>query len=177
LLPAKNNLARDRTGLAFRLVQQVIGDPGNGIETSAIAWENEPVTMSADEALSLTSAGHESRSAQRDAENFLRDLLAEGPVPAKEGEQAARALGIATRTLKRARKTVGVIALKSGLDGGWTLQLPIEIKPGQGGQECQRAEPDTVGTVGPLRDAPVADESFDAGDPGPSPDFWIGQSR
>ena len=39
-----------------------------------------------------------------EAEEFLRDFLFGGPMLAKEGEDHARALGIAPRALKRARK-------------------------------------------------------------------------
>jgi hypothetical protein len=40
-------------------------------------------------------------------------------------DDIARALGIAPRTLKRARKKIGVIAVKSGMNGG-TLKKTME---------------------------------------------------
>jgi hypothetical protein len=75
----------------------------------------------------------EARAAGEEAEQFLRDLLAGGPVPAKEGEKQARELGMAGRTLRRARKKVGAIAEKGGLKEGWTWRLPTE-----GGQHFRR---------------------------------------
>src|ERR1700738_2594341 len=56
-----------------------------------------------DEALRATDTSGD-RSAATEAEEFLREKLSEGPVSAKEGEEHARALGIAPRTLARARK-------------------------------------------------------------------------
>jgi putative DNA primase/helicase len=59
------------------------------------------------------------------AEEFLRDLIGNGPVPAEEGEEKAEAAGITKRTLARARKKVGVIAKKDNVfQGRWTWRLP-----------------------------------------------------
>jgi hypothetical protein len=89
--------------------------------------------MSADQALAATDGGAESRRAGSEAEEFLREKLGNGPVPAKEGEEHARALGIAPMALKRARKKLGVIAEKAGLKEGWTWRLPSE-----GGQKSPK---------------------------------------
>jgi hypothetical protein len=71
-------------------------------------------------------------TALAEAQEFLRDRLSPGPVSARDGEADAHALGIARRTLIRARKKLGVVAEKSGLKGGWTWRLPA-------GEECQVA--------------------------------------
>jgi hypothetical protein len=65
-------------------------------------------------------------------------------VSAKEGEEHARALGIAPRTLKRARKKLGVIAEKIGLKEGWTWRLPPE-----GCQETPKGATKSNGTLRP----------------------------
>jgi hypothetical protein len=132
-LPVKNNLAPLGKGLAFRLVQRIVGYPGKEIVASCVAWELEPVSLSADEALRAMEDGGGDRKASREAEEFLQDKLSGGSVFAKEGEEHARALGIAPRTLRRARRKLGVIAEKDGLKGGWTWRLPPE-----GGQEISK---------------------------------------
>jgi putative DNA primase/helicase len=71
-------------------------------------------------------------------------LLASGPVPAKQGEADARALGIAPRTLMRARKKLNVIAEKGGMEAGWTWRLPTE--------ECQPPPKNATPESGILRE-------------------------
>ena len=123
-LHAKNNMAPKAQGLAYRLVQTMIGE-NESIVASYVLWENSPVVISADEALRANDGGGD-RKAAAEAEQFLREKLSHGVVPAKDGEEHARALGITPRTLDRARKKLGVIAEKSGLKEGWTWRLPDE---------------------------------------------------
>ena len=59
----------------------------------------------------------------QEAKDFLRDLLADGPVDAKEGEEAAAANGISAASLRRARKELGVMSAKAGFKGGWQWAL------------------------------------------------------
>jgi hypothetical protein len=133
LLQAKNNIAKKQQGLAYRLVQRLVGEEQE-ILASYIVWENEPVVMSADEALRATEDDGD-RKALAEAMEFLQDRLSSGAVvPAKEAEEHARALGITPRTLRRARKKLGVIPEKSGLKEGWTWRLPPE-----GGQGTPKA--------------------------------------
>jgi excisionase family DNA binding protein len=60
-----------------------------------------------------------------EAMDFLRRKLAKGPRPAKEIERQAEAAGISERTLKRARKELGVKATKSkeGFRSGWMWRI------------------------------------------------------
>jgi putative DNA primase/helicase len=140
-LHAKNNMAGKPQGLAYRLVQTIVGE-GDGIVASYIAWDPNPVVISADEALQAND-GTSDRKTANEAEEYLREALAHGPIPAKEGEEGARAQGIAPRTLKRARKKLGVIAEKGGLKEGWTWRLPSE--------ECQTTPKSANKNNGPLR--------------------------
>ena len=80
--------------------------------------------MTADQAI-VAAAKHakEGRCSLREAEKFLRELLANGPVEATEGEEAAEANGISERTLKRARANLGVKASKAGFKDGWIWTL------------------------------------------------------
>jgi hypothetical protein len=126
-LHVKNNLAAPPQGLAFRLGQRIVGDPDKSIIGSYVMWDSEPVTITANEALAADANGGD-RSASAEAEDFLRDKLSAGPVPAKEGEDDAHALGITRRTLMRARKKLGVVAEKSGLKEGWIWRLPEECQ-------------------------------------------------
>jgi putative DNA primase/helicase len=140
-LPVKNNLAPLGKGLAFRLEQRLVAD---GIVGSSVAWETETVTISADEALSATDAARDGVASPRaEAIEYLRDKLSAGPVLVKEVDEHARALGIAPRTLVRARKALGVRAVKDGFGGGWLLSLAD--------QDCQDGPKTATSVSGSLR--------------------------
>ena len=77
---AKNNLAIDSGGLAFRVEQRIVG---NDIVASAVMWEGERITQTADEILAAGREGKDTPE-RAEAEEFLRDTLAGGPRPATE---------------------------------------------------------------------------------------------
>jgi RecA-family ATPase len=181
LLHAKTNMGRKAQGLAYRLVQTIVGDPGQGIVASYVVWDSEPVALSADEALRASEDGGD-RSAAAEAEEFLRDLLRNGPATARDGEDHARALCISRRTLERARKKLGVIAEKAGLQEGWTWRLPPEDRQDRlktatknnGGLQPDLAvfgspapsEPPKAGLLSAPQSAPASDPWEDLGIPG-----------
>jgi hypothetical protein len=107
LLPVKNNIGQKPLGRAYRIATKEIG---NGITAAYVKWDDAPVDYSADQAIAANNAALKGGSALEDAKEFLRELLADGPVNAKEGDRAAKANGIAERTLYRARKDLGVTA-------------------------------------------------------------------
>jgi hypothetical protein len=78
----------------------------NGIVAPHVLWSDEPVDVTADQAIAA-----------------VRELLANGPVSAVDGDEAAKANGIKGRTLDRARKELGIKAEKGGFDGGWAWKL------------------------------------------------------
>jgi putative DNA primase/helicase len=108
-LHAKNNLAAPPQGLAFRLEQTIVAD---NIVASRVAWDGEPVIITANQALAAEAAGDDSRTARGDAEEFLRELLASGPVPQKEVKDAAEGAGLAWATVRRAKERLGVEAIR-----------------------------------------------------------------
>jgi hypothetical protein len=117
-LPAKNNLAEDRTGLAYRIVPGAGGAP-------RLAWEPDLITdIAADEALAGT--GGTKAKPREEAAAWLQARLANGPVDAKAVWAEAKALGFAEKTLKRAKQQLQVESYreKGRLDGQWFWQLP-----------------------------------------------------
>jgi hypothetical protein len=117
LLPLKNNLGKDTGGLAFS-VQSAALD--NGIETSRIEWERDAVTMTADEALSFDS-GQDKSGEREEARRFLLELLADGPMLATEAERQFQEAGFSEKTIRRAKKDLGVVSEKGKT--GWTWEL------------------------------------------------------
>jgi AAA domain len=122
-LHVKNNLAAPPQGLAFRLGQRIVGDPGKAIVASYVMWDLEPVSITANEALAAEASTSDQKSAQSEAEEFLRDLLASGPVPQKEVKAAAEGAGVAWATVRRAKDRLGIRPHKTGMGGGWLWSL------------------------------------------------------
>ena len=58
-----------------------------------------------------------------DAEQFLRDLLADGPLPTRQIKADADGAGYSWATVRRAQKSLGIAAIKAGMKGGWTWRL------------------------------------------------------
>lgn len=120
LLPGKNNLAPEGDGLAFTI--------GGG--PPAIAWEREPVAMSADDALAVENGGESGAKpgpepeARRAAADWLRKLLACGEVEAGKVKAEATSAGLAWRTVQRAADELGVIREKNSFSAGWQWRLP-----------------------------------------------------
>jgi RecA-family ATPase len=65
MLHAKNNLAAPPQGLAFKLQQTIVGDPGNGIVASRVDFEHEPVTITANEAMAADMGGTNTRPVRK----------------------------------------------------------------------------------------------------------------
>ena len=108
--------------LAFRIVEKEIA---GGIRAPTIEWENERVTVSADEILAAVNSNDgEGAGALREAVEFLNDALAGGPVSQKTIKSDAIANGISDASLRRAKTKLGVKAHKDGMAGGWFWQLP-----------------------------------------------------
>jgi hypothetical protein len=134
-LPVKNNLAPMGHGLAFRLVQHFVSTKNGETLASAIAWESEYVASKADEVMAANAGGEDTRqSAKQDAEEFLRSVLAAGPVSVTELEADAKAAGLLgdkqaisqSKPFRSARDTLGIKPRKSGFqaDARWVWELP-----------------------------------------------------
>jgi hypothetical protein len=135
LLHAKNNLAAPPGGLAFRLKQTIVGDPGKGIVASRVEWEREHVTITADAALAADTDS-KSGGMKEDYAEFLRTALAGGPQKVKPDiEQEARDAGLLgdresisqSKPCRKAREQLGVITTKDGYQGHWTWSLPSKM--------------------------------------------------
>jgi putative DNA primase/helicase len=123
LIPSKSNIGPLSTGLAYRIEGCLIEHDGRSIATSRVMYESAPVTISADRALAALQGGDSAKSARDEATDFLQDMLAHGPVPAKEVQRAASDAGISTKSLRTAREGLGIKPEKAGMKQGWVWQL------------------------------------------------------
>lgn len=149
LLPIKNNLAEDVGGLAYSIID------------GALAWERGSVSLSADDALAdePRKDGHTERD---DAADWLRELLADGPMPQRDVAEAAKANGISSATLRRAKVKAKVESRKqgNGREARWTWALPGQNGTPQRSKDAEDAHPSDVSAF----------DIFDAGEHLPGDD-------
>lgn len=115
---SKANLAPSgHPSLGYR----VVTDDAHGV--GAIEWLGESRHEARD---LLRDSDEPRRGAVSDAVAVLHELLADGPVPAKEAKAYCLEAGIASRTLDRAKKQLGVRARPhlNGEQKRWIWELP-----------------------------------------------------
>jgi len=134
-LPAKSNLAKEPTGLAYAL--ESVDMPGIG-QMGRVAWEPHPVAMTADDALAAAAADPEDRTARESAADWLKDTLASGPMKADDVKAAAKESGLSLRTVRRAQAAAGVKVRRQGFGPGaawhWFLPSHTLTPAAEGGQ-------------------------------------------
>ncbi len=142
LLPLKNNISKDKTGLAYSIIEAENGQP-------IIAWELEPVTITADDALVLPESKEE-RTETDEAVDFLLDLLANGAVKVDEIQIKARQACINKKPLRSAREKLGIKPQKSSAfkDGYWEWSLPEDAL---NSEDAQSKREGILGVAGHLR--------------------------
>jgi putative DNA primase/helicase len=109
LAHVKHNLAAKQPALAY------------SVDDQGVTWHGE---IDVDEHEVAGNGEDDRRTGRDEAIAFLRDLLAAGPVPAKESRDQADGAGIAPRTLDRAKKALGVTSFRDGTTWSWSLPTP-----------------------------------------------------
>lgn len=124
LASVKGNLARSTPALTFHAES----DPRYAVPK--ITW-GEAIDIDVDNLV----RGADSRTdapARREAEDFLRELLADGPRSAKEVERAAKEAGLSMRTVKNAKKEMRIkstkVANEKGQAESWCWILPVYVE-------------------------------------------------
>lgn len=137
LVPVKSNLTAPPPALAYR----VVGDPAG---RARVQWEPDPVEGADADAL-LAQGAPVDREERREADDLLRELLAEGERPAAQMFAAARANGISDRTLKRAKWRLDVQARHEGRPGqpggAWWWSLPEPAGVAKGANNSPKSAP------------------------------------
>jgi hypothetical protein len=153
LLHAKNNLAPPPAGLAYRIREKLVGRPGEAVAAPYVAWDDQHVTITANEALAADATPE--RGSFAEAKEFLEELLADGPVPSTEVKADADAAGLSWSTIKRAKAKLKIEAKKSGLKAGWLWSLPRRGSAAEGAHVSEMS-PFEISAVSdePLRDFP-----------------------
>jgi hypothetical protein len=128
----KNNLARyEQKTLAFSIHEREVGADkrtGNPIRRPYIIWHDEPVDITAIEAMQA-AADSKSPSARDTAKRFIEVLLSSGPVSSTEVQEAAKENGISRSTLRRAQEDLRIDVRRDGAlnnkgERTWQWHLP-----------------------------------------------------
>ncbi len=124
LAAVKHNLSRAAESVAYYIQP----DPKNP-DVPVVAW-GDPVDID----VATLLAGPDSRKdapARKEAERFIRELLADGPMDSELAKKHADAAGISPSTLKKAKASLGVLSEKEyGSDGQiqkWLWTLPSYV--------------------------------------------------
>jgi DNA polymerase bacteriophage-type len=124
--------------LAFRREVVRIGydaQAGEWIEAPRIVWDPQPLDLTADEAIASNreARGDGRKMRLAPVREFLRDLLANGPMLVKTITERGAALGFKLSQLRRARQDIGAKAFKrqgGNLDSPWMWAMPEHVPPG-----------------------------------------------
>ena len=109
------------------------------IDDSGLSWVGEDESLFAEELLGPRVLP--SRSKEEQGKDFLRQMLANGPKSSKEVMEAAAAQGISSRTLDRARTSLGVQCKPAGYQAGWEYSLgPERVSASVGAAELSSNE-------------------------------------
>ena len=118
LARGKSNIGPDDGGFEYRLEQR---EPIPGLFASCVVWD-KAVAGTAREL--LTDPNEVADCDTLDVIGFLRGLLADGPMTAKEVFKDADGAGYSRDQIKRASLKLGIEKEKTGMGGGWVWRLP-----------------------------------------------------
>jgi putative DNA primase/helicase len=128
VLPAENNNAPEeyKTGLACRIVKRLALPPVFDV-MPAVEWEDEPVNITADQALESDSKradGRRSDTAEM-CKVFLQEFLRAGPRMVKDIEDEAKRRGLnpSAKSIRTAKEGLKIISRRKGTQG-WEWCLP-----------------------------------------------------
>ena len=142
LARVKSNIGPDGGGFGYAFEQV---DNGSGIITSRVVW-GAAVDGSARELIGSAEADPDDDG--QDAAGFLRDLLANGPIPTQTVRREADTAGFPWRTVQRAMKRAGVVSQRTGFGmpamwarkGGYATVAPVTPHPKSGANGANGAE-------------------------------------
>ena len=102
------------------------------IKAPRIVWDREPVDITADEAIAANkpSLTDNRKAKAAPAREFLRDILAAGPVLAKVVEERGAVKKFSLRQLRHARDHIGARSFKrrgENLNSAWMWAMPEHL--------------------------------------------------
>lgn len=116
MVPQKNNIGDDSTGMAFKLMTV------DGMPQPCVAWEPDPILLDADMAMSAPALSDE----VHDAADWLAEYLADADRLAADVLRDGQGDGHTEKSLRRALKAIGGKSQRVEYQGAylWTLPRP-----------------------------------------------------
>ena len=118
VLPMKNNLGNDSTGMAYQIETAENGAP-------VVMWERDPVDIDINEV--LNSSSDNEQWARNEVADWLLSELGGNPVPAKELKKRAAEAGHSWRTVERVKAQLKIPSKKDGMHGPWLWWHPDDV--------------------------------------------------
>jgi len=128
----KSNLAKMPEALAYRLVND------ERYEVARVVWDGASTRTAND--LVRPRVDEEEAPALAEAMQVLREVLADGPLPAGNVKRMAATAGVAERTLQRARHALNVTARRQGWGPGAHYVWAMPADAGQLGNHGTQGE-------------------------------------
>jgi hypothetical protein len=124
---AKGNLTARPATLGYRIEEEHVQlDDGHVVGLPVIAWQRDPVQLSADQLVGFKADARKDTPERDAAAEWLEDVLADGPLPARELQELADQAGHAWATVKRAKDGVARSVRERNADGStgqWLWRL------------------------------------------------------
>jgi len=116
----KGNLGPSCSSLRYSIEQHTSG-------SIYVRWSGESTHEAA--ALLALPGGEDGRTSLDEAGEFLRSVLEDGPLSAKDVLRKGQAAGFADKTLRRAKTIVGIKTERQGFGAGstWVWKLPLKM--------------------------------------------------
>ncbi|MEJ1098574.1 MULTISPECIES: AAA family ATPase [unclassified Pseudoxanthomonas] len=128
LLRAKSNIGPDGGGFVYDLSQAPLPDTPT-IEACRVSW-GDALVGNARDLLAEVERHDDEREEQRDAADWLRDVLEPCPMPVKDLKRQADESGFAWRTVQRAMRRAGVESRRGGFGQSATWRLASRATTG-----------------------------------------------
>jgi RecA-family ATPase len=129
---AKNNLSPDNKALTYMTQDCKVGrdeETHKDIYAPHVVWGSEHIQVTAAEAMQAEADGGQSDYAQKEARKFLVERLSSGAVKYADLLEDAKLNGISERTLRRAKRKLGIqVRKEKKIDGNWLWELPPPAK-------------------------------------------------
>jgi len=124
LVRCKTNIGPNGDGFEYTLSQEPVPDHP-GIYGQRVTF-GAALTGRAEVLLrEIEKAGGETAAPARDAAaDWLRSILARGPIPSSEVKARGREAGFSWETLRDAQRALGIRPCKAGMLAGWVWTLP-----------------------------------------------------